>query len=104
VPGLIAGIEWHGYRACPRPNPYGGSSEEVTMTEPEYVDQDASLDQDTGIDPAERDPEAPDADAVEQATPANPADEPEEVRRGLEVDEWDALEQARVVDLDEDYR
>jgi hypothetical protein len=56
------------------------------------------------LDPEERDLEAPDADAVEQATPANPADAPTEVHRGLEVDEYDALEQARVVDLDDDYR
>jgi hypothetical protein len=68
------------------------------MTEPEYIDHDVSL------DAAERNPAAPDADAVEQATPANPADQPDEVRRGLEVDDWDALEQARVVDLDDDYR
>ena len=32
------------------------------------------------LDPDERDPEAPDADAQEQATPANPADEPEKIR------------------------
>lgn len=50
------------------------------------------------------DPEAPADDAVDQATPANPADAPEEVHRGLEVGEWDALEQARIVDLDDDYR
>jgi hypothetical protein len=61
----------------------------------------ASLDH---LDPDERDIEAPDADAVEQAMPANPAEVPVPVRRGLEVDEWDAIEQARVVDLDEDYR
>jgi hypothetical protein len=55
-------------------------------------------------DPDERDIEAPDEDAVEQATPANPADAPVEIHRGLEVGEWDAVEQARVVDLDDDYR
>ncbi|SDY22904.1 hypothetical protein SAMN05444365_1011131 [Micromonospora pattaloongensis] len=52
----------------------------------------------------ERDPEAPAADAVEQATMANPADQDTEIRRGFEVDEWDAMEQARVIDLDDDYR
>ncbi|HEY2950563.1 MAG TPA: hypothetical protein VGJ53_19555 [Micromonosporaceae bacterium] len=52
----------------------------------------------------ERDIEAPDADAVEQAISANPAEEPAEVHRGLEVGEWDAVEQAYVVDLDDDYR
>jgi hypothetical protein len=68
------------------------------MTEPEPEDfaADATLD--------ERDIEAPDDDAFEQATVANPADAPVEVHRGLEVDEWDAIEQARVVNLDDDYR
>ncbi len=59
---------------------------------------------DEQLDPGERDIEAPDADTVEQATLANPADAPARVHRGLEVDEWDAIEQARIVDLDEDYR
>lgn len=54
--------------------------------------------------PEERDPEAPQEDAVEQATALDPADREPEVRRGLEVDEWDALEQARVVNLDDEYR
>jgi len=56
------------------------------------------------LTPEERNPEAPETDAVEQATPANPADEPSEVHRGLEVDEYDAVEQSRVVDFDDDYR
>jgi hypothetical protein len=52
-----------------------------------------------------RDIEAPEADAVEQATPANPAAAArEDVQRGLEVDEYDAWEQAQVVELDDDYR
>jgi hypothetical protein len=58
------------------------------------------------LDPDERDIEAPDADAYEQAIPADPMDEqsPPEVSRDPEVSDWDALEQARVVDLeDEDY-
>jgi hypothetical protein len=54
--------------------------------------------------PEERDPEAPAEDAVEQATTVDPADGEPEVHRGLEVGEWDALEQARVVDLDDEYR
>lgn len=54
--------------------------------------------------PEERDPEAPPEDAVEQATVADPADGEPEVHRGLEVGEWDAIEQARVVELDDDYR
>lgn len=55
--------------------------------------------------PAERDPEAPEADAAEQATPVRPEDAPQEVRRGWEVGEWDAVEQSVIIDLDEDdYR
>jgi len=52
----------------------------------------------------ERDIEAPEADAVEQATVADPAQAPVDVRPGAEVSEYDALEQARVVDLDDEYR
>jgi hypothetical protein len=69
------------------------------MTQP---DEDRAPGQDLSAD--ERDIEAPAADAAEQATSANPADEPVEVHRGLEVGEWDAVEQAYVVDLDDDYR
>jgi hypothetical protein len=54
--------------------------------------------------PDERDPEAPAEDAVQQATAADPADGTEEVHRGLEVDDWDAVEQARVVAFDDEYR
>jgi hypothetical protein len=56
------------------------------------------------LGPEERDPEAPAADAVEQAMPANPADAAAEVHRGLEVSEYDAVEQAHIIDLDDDYR
>ncbi|GAA3743373.1 hypothetical protein GCM10022225_28650 [Plantactinospora mayteni] len=58
------------------------------------------------LSPDERDPEAPAEDAVEQATVADPNTEDQPaVQRGLEVDEWDALEQARVVGpQDDDYR
>jgi len=59
---------------------------------------------DDHLEPEERDPEAPTADAVEQAILANPVDEDGEVHRGLEVGEYDAVEQAHVVDLDDDYR
>ena len=65
----------------------------------------------THLDPDERDLEAPDADAAEQAIPADPLDHREDaarVHRGLdverEVNEWDAVEQARVVPLDDDDR
>jgi hypothetical protein len=57
------------------------------------------------LSPEERDPEAPAADALEQATVADPSVDEPEVHLGTEVDEWDALEQARVVGPDEDdYR
>jgi hypothetical protein len=56
------------------------------------------------LTPDERDPEAPESDAVEQSIVADPARDEPEVHRGLEVDDWDAMEQARVVDMDEDYR
>jgi hypothetical protein len=62
------------------------------MTQP-----DEDLDPGTHLSPEERDPEAPDGDLVEQATAANPVDEPDDVRRGLEVSEWDAVEQAKIV-------
>jgi hypothetical protein len=56
------------------------------------------------LTPDERDPEAPPADAQEQARVADPtADGDSDPRRGLEVDDWDAIEQARVVSLEEDY-
>jgi hypothetical protein len=56
------------------------------------------------LDPNERDIEAPDEDAAEQSVSSNPVDEPAEVHRGLEVNEWDAVEQSIVVDMsDDDY-
>lgn len=56
------------------------------------------------LTPDERDPEATPADVVEQATVITPNDETEP-HRGLEVGDWDAMEQARVVGPDEDdYR
>lgn len=55
--------------------------------------------------PEERDLEAPPADAFEQALSADPADGEPEPSWGLEVDDWDAMEQARIVAGDEDdYR
>ncbi|MFS8500090.1 MAG: hypothetical protein FWJ70_18035 [Micromonosporaceae bacterium] len=57
------------------------------------------------LDPEERDIEAPTADAAEQAEPITPDEVKIKVRRGWEVGEWDAVEQAVVVDFDEDeYR
>ncbi|MFV2086225.1 hypothetical protein [Micromonospora sp. LOL_021] len=52
--------------------------------------------------PEERDPEAPADDAFEQSVVANPVEQQPEVHRGLEVDDWDAVEQSRIVDLDDD--
>jgi hypothetical protein len=54
--------------------------------------------------PEERDPEVPVPDAAEQARTANPSDEPDDVHRGLEVSEYDAMEQSRTVEMDDDYR
>ena len=57
------------------------------------------------LSPEERDPEAEPADAVEQAAAVDPGEGDAEPRRGLEVGDWDAMEQARVVAADEDdYR
>jgi hypothetical protein len=56
----------------------------------------------------ERDLETPEADAAEQATPADPASledgEPEPASSSIEVSEWDALEQRYVVQIDDDDR
>lgn len=65
---------------------------------------DEDLTPGSNLAPEDRDPEAPAADAVEQATSANPAEDPPEIHRGLEVGEYDAVEQAHVVDLDDEYR
>jgi hypothetical protein len=55
------------------------------------------------VGPAELDLEAPEADAVEQATPAGPAEVQAEITRDPEVNEYDAVEQARVVQFDDEY-
>ncbi|GID95168.1 hypothetical protein ACFQFC_23330 [Amorphoplanes digitatis] len=57
----------------------------------------------------ERDLEAPEGDAAEQATVADPsaddeADEEPVLPRSAEVSEWDALEQAKIVHLEDEYR
>lgn len=56
------------------------------------------------LEPDERDPEAPAEDAIEQATTVTPEDSDLAVSRNLEVNEWDALEQSRVVEVEDDYR
>jgi hypothetical protein len=56
----------------------------------------------------DRDLEAPEVDAAEQAAVADPrwADDSDDapVTSSLEVSEWDAQEQRREVPLDDDYR
>jgi hypothetical protein len=76
------------------------------MTTPDeaLVGADEDLTLQDHLDAEDRDIEAPEADAVEQATPADPAAAPVVVQRGLEVNEYDAWEQAQVVELDDDYR
>jgi hypothetical protein len=70
------------------------------MTAPD--DEFTMLDERLG--PDERDLEAPAADAVEQATPARPSELPSPPRTAFEADEYDAIEQSRVVEYDdEDY-
>lgn len=59
------------------------------------------------LDPDERDPEAPTADAAEQAMSVSPAEgaavRPTLSGRSLEVGEWDAMEQSIVIDIEDDY-
>jgi hypothetical protein len=54
----------------------------------------------------ETDLEAPEADAAEQHQPVRPGDDDQQIQpRPFDVDEYDAAEQRRVVELDEeDYR
>jgi hypothetical protein len=66
------------------------------MTEPDELDY--------GAGPTELGLEAPEADTAEQGVPADPALSPDEVHRGLEVDEADALDQSRVVGPDDEER
>ena len=70
------------------------------MTDPDFIDRG------TAVEPDEQDIEAPDADALDQRTLADPLaaarQAPPEPTRSMEVNDWDALEQAVVVDLDDD--
>jgi len=60
--------------------------------------------------PDDRNFEAPEADAAEQAAYADPTENDYPARNrltisdGVEVPEWDALEQAQVVPDEDDYR
>jgi hypothetical protein len=84
------------------------------MTEPEFSDPNANLEpgigpgRDADLDPDRRNLEAPAEDAFEQSLPASPGGErdegPVDVDRDSEVNEWDAIEQAQVVDFDDEYR
>ena len=57
------------------------------------------------LDPDERDLEAPVPDAFEQTLSVDPSETPEPVRVPPDVNEADALEQAQIVETDEDdYR
>ena len=56
------------------------------------------------LGPDERDPEASEADAVEQATAAGPDWHEPTVSSDIEAPEWDAREQSQVVPFDDDYR
>jgi hypothetical protein len=76
-----------------------GNRREATMTQPEdFADPEERL------RPEERDIEANDADAIEQATPADPALRRADLYARDEVGEYDAVEQSRVVELDDEYR
>lgn len=75
------------------------------MSQPEDFSTGEDFAPEAHLDPAERDLEAPAEDAVEQATPVDPTLGESGVHRGFEVAEWDAMEQARVVGVDDDdYR
>jgi hypothetical protein len=78
--------------------------EETAMTRP-----DEDLAPGDHLEPDERDIEAPTADAAEQAVAVGPVPGDRgdwregEPSRGLEVGEWDAVEQSVIVDLDDEY-
>ena len=55
------------------------------------------------LEPEQRDPEATPEDVLEQATPTDPGLDHPRPSDDREVNEWDAIEQATVVELDEDY-
>lgn len=59
---------------------------------------------DSALDPKARDLEAPTEDLMEQVTPVRPGDTPYLSRTPFEADEYDALEQSRIVDYDDEDR
>jgi hypothetical protein len=72
------------------------------MTQP---DEDL-LTFDDRLEPDVRDPEAPPADAVEQALPVDPLDSGAMINRPhpWDANEYDAVEQDREVGQDDEYR
>jgi hypothetical protein len=80
--------------------------EAIIMTQPDEETLVQSERPDERLDPEVRDFEAPTADAAEQAMPVNSAEATTTKRTiAFEANEYDALEQDRVVDLaDDDYR
>ena len=75
----------------------------MTMPDDALAAVDEDLTPEDHLTADERDIEAPEADAVAQATPVDPLLAPVELSRSIEVNEYDALEQARVVDVADDY-
>jgi hypothetical protein len=69
---------------------------------PDDVPRERDRNPELPLKPEERDPEASPADVAEQAVPADPAEAAEEVHFEDEASEWDAIEQARIVELDEE--
>ena len=56
------------------------------------------------LDSPRLDTEAPEADAYEQAVPADPARLPADLRLAPDANEADAYEQSQIVEMDDDYR
>lgn len=76
----------------------------MTSPDDEFALLDDRLDLDAdNLDPDHRDLEAPAEDVAEQATPVNPASARYAPTTTFEVGEYDAMEQSRVVDLDDEY-
>jgi hypothetical protein len=76
------------------------------MTQPDEEVLTQAERPDERLKPEVRDFEAPTADAAEQAMPVNPAEGATTTRTiAFEANEYDAIEQDRIVDLaDDDYR
>ena len=75
----------------------------MTRPDEDLATDDANGERAGSLEPDERDPEAPPADLAEQATTVSPVQRRTEVHPGLEVGEWDAVEQSIVIDMDDEY-